>query len=259
MRCGRCATETASRSSRRSEEDEMPAYQLGTHSFDSRLIIGSGKYSSFEQNLACAVASGAELVTIALRRTKFDGPGPRLLDVISPERFAILPNTAGCYTAEDAITTARMGRELLGTDLVKLEVIGDDRTLFPDVAATLEAARVLVAEGFVVLPYITDDPVACQRLEALGCAAVMPLAAAIARCSDEGLRAVLESGVDWLQLRDRSQSGAALLAAADRAVAAARASDRRVRVIVNRRADVARAAGADGVHLGFDAIRAPQA
>jgi thiazole synthase len=158
----------------------MPAYTLGTHGFDSRLIIGSGKYRSFEQNLACAVASGAEMVTVALRRTKFDGPpDQRLLDVIRPDRFAILPNTAGCYTAEDAITTARMGRELLGTDLVKLEVIGDDRTLFPDVAATLEAARVLVSEGFTVLPYVTDDPVACQRLEALGCAAVMPLAAPI--------------------------------------------------------------------------------
>jgi thiazole synthase len=158
----------------------MHAYTLGEHGFTSRLIIGTGKYSSFEQNLACAEASGAEMVTVALRRTKFDGPvGQRLLDVISPERFTILPNTAGCYTAEDAITTARLGRELLGTDLVKLEVIGDERTLFPDVPATIEAAKVLVGEGFTVLPYINDDPVACQRLEALGCAAVMPLAAPI--------------------------------------------------------------------------------
>jgi thiazole synthase len=158
----------------------MHAYTLGERGFTSRLIIGSGKYASFEQNLACAEASGAEMVTVALRRTKFDGPpGQRLLDVISPERFTILPNTAGCYTAEDAITTARMGRELLGTELVKLEVIGDERTLFPDVPATLEAAKVLVAEGFTVLPYVNDDPVACQRLEALGCAAVMPLAAPI--------------------------------------------------------------------------------
>jgi thiazole synthase len=158
----------------------MHAYTLGPHGFDSRLIIGSGKYASFEQNLACAIASGAEMVTVALRRTVFDGPpGQRLLDIVSPDRFKILPNTAGCYSAEDAVTTARMGRELLGTDLVKLEVIGDERTLFPDVVATLEAARTLVAEGFVVLPYITDDPVACQRLEAIGCAAVMPLAAPI--------------------------------------------------------------------------------
>ncbi len=155
-------------------------FTLGARHFRSRLIIGSGKYASFEQNLACAEASGAEIVTIALRRTKLDAPkGQGLLDFISPERFTLLPNTAGCYSAEDAITTARLGRELLATDLVKLEVIGDERTLFPDVAATIEAARVLVQEGFTVLPYVTDDPVACQRLAALGCAAVMPLGAPI--------------------------------------------------------------------------------
>jgi thiazole synthase len=154
------------------------AYSLGSHTFHSRLIIGSGKYASFEQNRACAEASGAELVTVALRRTKLDAPkGENLLDYL--EGLAILPNTAGCFSAEDAIATARLGRELLGTDLVKLEVIGDERTLFPDVPATLEAAKVLVDEGFTVLPYITDDPVACQRLAALGCAAVMPLAAPI--------------------------------------------------------------------------------
>ena len=155
-------------------------YTLGSHRFRSRLIIGTGKYESFEQNLAAAEASGAEMVTIALRRTKLDAPkGQGLLDYISPDRFTILPNTAGCYTAEEAIETSRMARELLGTDLIKLEVIGDERTLFPDVAATLEAAAVLLDEGFTVLPYVTDDPVACQRLAALGCAAVMPLAAPI--------------------------------------------------------------------------------
>jgi len=155
-------------------------FRIGEHDFRSRLIIGSGKYESFQQNLECAEASGAEMVTVALRRVDFDAPkGERLLDVISPERFTILPNTAGCYSAEDAITTARLGRELLDTDLVKLEVIGDERTLFPDVPATLEAARVLLDEGFTVLPYITDDPVACQRLAAMGCPAVMPLAAPI--------------------------------------------------------------------------------
>ncbi len=156
------------------------SYKLGGHEFQSRLIIGSGKYASFEQNRACADASGAEMVTVALRRTQLDAPkGEGLLDFLPPDRFEILPNTAGCYTAEDAITTARLGRELLDTDLVKLEVIGDERTLFPDVPATLEAAKLLVDEGFTVLPYVTDDPVACQRLEALGCAAVMPLAAPI--------------------------------------------------------------------------------
>jgi thiazole synthase len=156
------------------------SWTLGSRSFRSRLIIGSGKYASFQQNLACAEASGAEMVTIALRRTRLDAPrGEGLLDHLSPARFTLLPNTAGCTTAADAITTAHLGRELLGTELVKLEVIGDERTLFPDVAATLEAARVLVGEGFAVLPYVTDDPVACQKLAALGCAAVMPLGAPI--------------------------------------------------------------------------------
>jgi len=156
------------------------AFTIGRHEFRSRLIIGTGKYASFEENLACAEASGAEMVTVALRRVNFDAAkGPRLLDVISPERFTILPNTAGCYTADDAVTTAQLGRELLGTDLVKLEVIGDERTLFPDVPATLEAAKRLIADGFTVLPYITDDPVACQRLAGMGCPVVMPLAAPI--------------------------------------------------------------------------------
>ena len=165
---------------REGEMQQEAGFQIGEYSFRSRLIIGTGKYESFEQNLACAEAAGAEMVTVALRRVNFDASkGPRLLDVISPDRFTILPNTAGCYTAEDAITTAQLGRELLETNLIKLEVIGDERTLFPDVPATLEAARILIADGFVVLPYITDDPVACQRLEAMGCPAVMPLAAPI--------------------------------------------------------------------------------
>jgi thiazole synthase len=156
------------------------SYTLGSHTFSSRLIIGSGKYESFEQNLACVEASGAEMVTVALRRVNFDREaGPLLLDFIKPDLYTILPNTAGCYTVEDAVTTAHLGRELLDTKLIKLEVIGDDRTLFPDVAGTLEAAKILLDDGFVVLPYITDDPVSCQRLEAMGCPAVMPLAAPI--------------------------------------------------------------------------------
>jgi thiazole synthase len=154
------------------------AYTLGDHSFESRLIIGTGKYESFEQNLKCVEVSGAEMVTVALRRVNFDPEaGPRLLDVIKPERFTILPNTAGCYTVDDAVTTAHLGRELLDTKLIKLEVIGDERTLFPDVTGTLEAAKILIDDGFTVLPYITDDPVSCQKLEAMGCPAVMPLAA----------------------------------------------------------------------------------
>ena len=156
------------------------SYSIGKYTFQSRLIIGSGKYATFEENLACAEASGAEMVTIALRRVNFDADaGPRLLDVVSPDRFTILPNTAGCFNVKDAVTTSHMGRELLETDLIKLEVIGDERTLFPDVAATLEAARILLKDGFTVLPYVTDDPVACQQLEAMGCPAVMPLAAPI--------------------------------------------------------------------------------
>jgi thiazole synthase len=156
------------------------AYTLGDYSFESRLIIGTGKYESFEQNLKCVEVSGAEMVTVALRRVNFDPEaGPRLLDVIKPERFTILPNTAGCYTVDDAVTTAHLGRELLDTKLIKLEVIGDERTLFPDVTGTLEAAKILIDDGFTVLPYITDDPVSCQKLEAMGCPAVMPLAAPI--------------------------------------------------------------------------------
>jgi thiazole synthase len=128
----------------------------------------------------CHLAAETEMVTVALRRVDLSAPrGSNILDFIDRSRVHILPNTAGCYTAEDAITTARLARELLETPLIKLEVIGDPDTLFPDTEGTLEAARVLVKEGFVVLPYIIDDPVACRRLADLGCAAVMPLAAPI--------------------------------------------------------------------------------
>ncbi len=155
-------------------------YRLGEHTFHSRLIVGTGKYASLEQSREAIEATGAEMVTVALRRLDLTrGEGKGLLEALSPDRFTILPNTAGCFTVEDAVTTARLGRELLGHGLVKLEVIGDVRTLFPDVAATIEAARILVDDGFSVLPYVSDDPVACQRLAALGCVAVMPLAAPI--------------------------------------------------------------------------------
>jgi thiazole synthase len=159
---------------------EPRGYTLGTHTFRSRLIVGSGKYASLEQNLACIEAAGAEMVTVALRRVRPDAPkSENLYEALASRALTILPNTAGCYTVEDAVTTAHLGRELLATPLVKLEVIGDERTLFPDTTATIEAARILIADGFTVLPYIGDDPVACQRLAALGCAAVMPLAAPI--------------------------------------------------------------------------------
>lgn len=159
----------------------MPdTYRLGRHEFRSRLLVGTGKYASLEQTRLATEESGAEIVTVALRRVDLDArKGEGLFDFVPPDRWTILPNTAGCYTAQDALLTARLGRELLGTDLVKLEVIGDPRTLFPDTAATLEAARILVGEGFTVLPYTMDDPVACQRLAGIGCAAVMPLAAPI--------------------------------------------------------------------------------
>ena len=154
--------------------------EIGPLTLASRLIVGTGRYRSFEEMRACHEASETAMVTVALRRVDFDAPeGAGVLDAIDRERITILPNTAGCFTAEDAVTTARLGRELLGTSLVKLEVIGDDRTLWPCVEGTLEAARVLVKDGFQVLPYCPDDPVVCQRLEQIGCVAVMPLAAPI--------------------------------------------------------------------------------
>ncbi len=155
-------------------------YQLGDSEFRSRLIIGSGKYKSFEENRRALDESGAELITVAVRRIDLSRRDEgSLLEHIPPDQFQLLPNTAGCYTAKEAVTTAQLARELLDTPLIKLEVIGDERTLFPDTTATLEAARILVSEGFTVLPYITDDPVACIRLEEIGCAAVMPLGAPI--------------------------------------------------------------------------------
>ncbi|HEX5033458.1 MAG TPA: thiazole synthase [bacterium] len=148
--------------------------------FDSRLILGTGKYPSHESMRAAHEASGTEMVTVAIRRLDLNAPrGESLLDFIDRRKIALLPNTAACFTAEDAIKTARLARQALETDWIKLEVIGDEKTLFPDVAATLKAAEVLVKEGFVVLPYVMDDPVACLRLQEIGCPAVMPLAAPI--------------------------------------------------------------------------------
>ena len=158
--------------------DDDPLILAGRR-FQSRLLIGTGKYKDLDETRRALEISGAEIVTVALRRVELRPGQPSLLDAIDRSRYALLPNTAGCYTAEDAIRTCRLARELGMTDFVKLEVIGDQRTLFPDVEQTLQAARVLVKEGFVVLPYVTDDPVACQRLADIGCAAVMPLAAPI--------------------------------------------------------------------------------
>jgi thiazole synthase len=156
------------------------SFVLAGRSFNSRLIIGTGKYRDFAETKAALEESGAEIVTVAVRRVNITDPNKEnLLDFIDPRRYQILPNTAGCYTVEEAVRTCRLAREAGVADMVKLEVIGDQATLFPDVPATIEAAKILVKEGFKVLPYITDDPVACLKLADIGCAAVMPLAAPI--------------------------------------------------------------------------------
>lgn len=155
---------------------------IGDLRLTSRLFVGTGKYKDVAQTRAAIAASGAEVVTVALRRVKLQerGAGSLMEFLTAPDRgFALLPNTAGCATAEEAVRTCRLARELGLSDMVKLEVIGDDRTLFPDNEETLAAARILVKEGFVVLPYCTDDPIMARKLEDAGCAAVMPLAAPI--------------------------------------------------------------------------------
>ncbi|RZO83988.1 MAG: thiazole synthase [Oceanococcus sp.] len=150
--------------------------------YASRLLVGTGKYKDFDETGRAIAASGAEIVTVALRRTNLgqNPDEPNLLDVIPPEQYTILPNTAGCYTTEDAVRTCRLARELLDDHrLVKLEVLGDQKTLYPDVPATLEAAEILVKDGFEVMVYTSDDPIIAKRLEEMGCVAVMPLAAPI--------------------------------------------------------------------------------
>lgn len=157
-------------------------FTIAGREFRSRLLVGTGKYRDLEQTAAAVAASGAEIVTVAIRRSNIgqDPDTPNLLEAIPPDRYTLLPNTAGCYTARDAVRTCRLARELLdGHALVKLEVLGDERTLYPDVPATLEAARELVADGFQVMVYTSDDPIAARRLEEIGCVAVMPLAAPI--------------------------------------------------------------------------------
>ena len=154
--------------------------KIGERSYRSRLIVGTGKYESVEQTRQALEASGTEIVTVALRRVDLkDRSSGSLMTLLSSKRWTVLPNTAGCYTADDAVRTLRLARELGIADLVKLEVIGDPKTLYPDNEQTLEAAKILIKEGFVVLPYCIDDPIVCKKLEDLGCAAVMPLAAPI--------------------------------------------------------------------------------
>jgi thiazole synthase len=153
---------------------------LGGRTFRSRLILGTSKYADLATMQASLDAAGTEMVTVALRRVSFDAAGKAdLIEAIDQQRYLLLPNTAGCYTAEDAIRTARLARELGGWNWVKLEVIGDPKTLFPDNVELLRATEVLVKEGFIVLPYTNDDPVVCRKLEEAGAAAVMPLGAPI--------------------------------------------------------------------------------
>src|ERR671911_1821290 len=155
-------------------------FELAGASYRSRLIVGTGKYKDFVETRKAIEASGAEIVTVAVRRVNITDPNKEnLLDYLDQKKYTILPNTAGCYTADDAVRTCRLAREAGVGKMVKLEVIGNDKTLFPDIPATLEAAKILVKEGFIVLPYINDDPITAHKLQDMGCAAVMPLAAPI--------------------------------------------------------------------------------
>mgnify|MGYP000229212657 CR=1 FL=1 len=164
------------------ETKKDQALNIAGKTYHSRLLVGTGKYKDMAETKSAIEMSGAEIVTVAVRRTNIgqNADEPNLLDVISPEKYTILPNTAGCYTAKDAVRTCRLARELLnGHDLVKLEVLGDQKTLYPDVTETLSAAETLIKDGFKVMVYTTDDPLIAKRLEEMGCVAVMPLGAPI--------------------------------------------------------------------------------
>jgi thiazole synthase len=160
----------------------MDSLVIAGKTYASRLLVGTGKYRDFAQTREAIEASGAQIVTVAIRRTNIgqNANEPNLLDAVPPSRYTILPNTAGCYTAQDAVRTLRLARELLdGHDLVKLEVLGDPKTLYPNIVETLAAARTLVKEGFKVMVYTSDDPIVARELEDIGCVAVMPLASLI--------------------------------------------------------------------------------
>lgn len=160
----------------------MDKLVVGSREFSSRLLVGTGKYKDFQETQDAIVASGAHVVTVAIRRTNIgqNKDEPNLLNFLNPEEFIILPNTAGCYSVDDAVRTCNLARELLdGHNLVKLEVLGDEKTLFPNMTQTLEAARVLVEDNFEVMVYCTDDPILCKELDDIGCVSIMPLAAPI--------------------------------------------------------------------------------
>ena len=158
------------------------SFSVAGRTYQSRLLVGTGKYKDLDETTRAIAASGAEIVTVAVRRTNIgqNADEPNILDVLPPSKYTILPNTAGCYDVDSAVRTCRLARELLdGHNLVKLEVLGDQKTLFPDAIATIEAAKILVADGFDVMVYTNDDPIIAKRLEEMGCIAVMPLAAPI--------------------------------------------------------------------------------
>ena len=162
--------------------ENMDPLLIGGKPYASRLLVGTGKYKDFAETRAAVDASGAQIITVAIRRTNIgqNPKEPSLLDALPPSKFTLLPNTAGCYSADDAVRTLRLARELLdGHDLVKLEVLGDPKTLYPNVVETLAAARTLVADGFKVMVYTSDDPIVARQLEEIGCVAVMPLASLI--------------------------------------------------------------------------------
>ena len=155
-------------------------FEVAGLTFKSRLLVGTGKYKDLEETARTIEASGAEIVTVAVRRVNISDPGqPMLMDYVDPKKYTYLPNTAGCFTGEDALRTLRLAREAGGWDLVKLEVLGDQKTLYPNMVETLSAAEILIAEGFKVMVYCSDDPIMAKRLEDLGCSAIMPLAAPI--------------------------------------------------------------------------------
>ncbi len=169
-------------------------------SYQSRLLVGTGKYKDLDETRDAIEASGAEIVTVAIRRTNIgqNADEPNLLDVISPKKYTILPNTAGCYTAKDAVRTCQLARELLdGHDLVKLEVLGDQKTLYPNMVDTIKAAEILIKEGFKVMVYTSDDPIIAKQLEEMGCVAVMPLAGLIGSglgiCNPHNIRLIKEN------------------------------------------------------------------
>jgi thiazole synthase len=170
---------------------------IGGKEFQSRLIVGTGKYPNMELMQQCHEASGADMVTVAVRRMELPGTGKTLLDYIDRDRFTILPNTAGCYDAESAVLTAKLAREAGLSDFIKLEVLGDEKTLFPDAEELLKATKILVKEGFIVMPYTNDDPIMARKLEDAGAAAVMPLGAPIGSglgiCNPYNIRLVMET------------------------------------------------------------------